>query len=128
MEHEVYSEVILDHLMNPRNVGKIDNPSGQGVAGDSECGDYVEITLKIEDDFIKDVKFMVHGCVGAISTSSVATEIVKNTHVMKAFTLSNQEILDELKGLPDEKAHCSLLAPVAIKKAILDYIKNNREK
>lgn len=128
MEDNLYSEVILDHLANPRNVGKIENPSGKGVAGDIECGDYVEITILVENDFIRDIKFLVHGCVGAISTSSVATELVKNSHIMKAFTISNEEILGELKGLPKEKEHCSLLAPVAIKKAILDYVKNNRIK
>ncbi len=126
MEDIEYSQELVDHLLNPRNVGKIEDANGKGIAGDPECGDYVEVTLRIEDDFIKDIKFLVHGCVGAITTSSVATEIVKNQHLMKAFTLSNEEVLSKLKGLPEEKSHCSLLAPVAIKKAILDYVKNNR--
>ena len=127
MNNYEYSKEILDHLLNPRNVGKIENHNGYGMAGDPECGDYLEVTILVENDFIIDIKYLVHGCVGAISTSSVASELVKGKHIMKAFTIYNEEVLEVLKDLPLEKVHCSLLGPLAIKKAILDYIKNSRQ-
>lgn len=127
MNEHLYSEEVLDHLMNPRNVGKIENCNGYGIAGDPDCGDYLEVTIQVEDDFIKDIKYLVHGCVGAISTSSIASELVKGQHIMKAFTISNDDIISGLGGLPEDKVHCSLMSPVAIKKAILDYCKNHRK-
>ncbi|SDY55758.1 nitrogen fixation protein NifU [Proteiniborus ethanoligenes] len=126
MEHNQYSQETIDHFMNPRNVGKIENPDGVGIAGDPECGDYIEITISVKDYFIKDIKFMVHGCVGAISTSSMTTELAKGKPLMAAYAISNEDVINALGGLPSEKEHCSLLGPIALKKAIVDYINKNK--
>lgn len=126
MEHNLYTQEAIEHFMNPRNVGRIENPDGQGIAGDPECGDYIEISISVENYFIKDIKFMVHGCVGAISTSSMTTELAKDKPLMAAYAISNEDIITALGGLPAEKEHCSLLGPIALKKAILDYINKNQ--
>ncbi len=120
----MYTEIAMDHFMNPRNVGTLDDANGRGSAGDPECGDYLEIAIKAENDFIKDIKFMVHGCAGAIATSSMVTEMAQGKHVMEAYALTNEDVVKALGGLPVEKVHCSLLGIVALKNAIQNYAKS----
>ncbi|GAU75694.1 iron-sulfur cluster assembly scaffold protein [Fusibacter sp. 3D3] len=117
----MYSEKVLDHFMNPRNVGMIQDPDGEGSAGDPECGDYLEITIQVEHSIIVDIKFMVHGCAGAIATSSVLTELAKGKHILVAYTINENDIVTALDHLPKEKIHCSLLGTVALRNAINDY-------
>jgi nitrogen fixation NifU-like protein len=97
------------------------------MAGDPECGDYLKIFLKVEDDFITDIKFQVHGCAGAISSSSMTTEMAKGLPIMAAFAITEHDIVNKLGGLPEEKIHCSLLGAMALKKAIVDYAQNRKK-
>lgn len=127
MEHSLYTKEALDHFMNPRNVGRIENPDGVGLTGDPACGDYVEITISVNNYFLTDIKFMVHGCAGAISTTSMTTELAKGKPLMAAYAISNEDIITALGGLPSEKEHCSLLGPIALKKAIADYVNKNKK-
>ncbi len=117
----MYSETTIDHFTNPRNVGIIDNADGIGEAGDPNCGDYLIIYINVEDYIIKDIKFKVNGCVGAISSSSMTTELAKGKPVMAAYAITKEDIVDALGGLPDEKIHCSVLGELALKKAIIDF-------
>ncbi|WP_372714196.1 Fe-S cluster assembly scaffold protein NifU [Ilyobacter sp.] len=117
-----YSEKVMDHFMNPRNVGTIENPDGYGKVGSPSCGDVMEIFLKIEDDIIKDVKFRTFGCASAIATSSISTEMILNKNVNEALQLTNKAVAEALDGLPPAKMHCSVLAEEGIKAAIEDYI------
>lgn len=125
----MYSEKVLDHFMNPRNVGEIENADGVGQVGNAKCGDIMKIFLKIEDDIIKDVKFKTFGCGAAVATSSIATEMVIGKNVDEALEITNKAVIEALDGLPPEKIHCSVLAEEAIKSAIEDYIakKDNKE-
>ncbi len=116
-----YSEKVMDHFTNPRNVGEIENADGVGVVGNAKCGDIMKIYLKIEDDIIVDCKFKTFGCGAAIATSSMATELVKGHSVSEALTLTNSAVVEALEGLPPVKVHCSVLAEEAIKTAIADY-------
>jgi len=117
-----YTEKVLDHFTNPRNVGEIEDASGVGEVGNAKCGDIMKMYLKIdENDIITDVKFKTYGCGAAIATSSVATEMIKGKSVDEALRLKNSDVVDELGGLPSVKIHCSVLAEEAIKKAIGDY-------
>lgn len=117
-----YSEKVMDHFMNPRNTGTIENPDGYGKVGSPSCGDVMEIFLKIENDIIKDVKFRTFGCASAIATSSISTEMILEKHVNEALELTNKAVAEALDGLPPAKMHCSVLAEEAIKEAIEDYI------
>jgi nitrogen fixation NifU-like protein len=117
-----YSEKVMDHFMNPRNVGTIENPDGYGKVGSPSCGDVMEIFLKIEDDIIKDVKFRTFGCASAIATSSISTEMILNKNVNEALQLTNKAVAEALDGLPPAKMHCSVLAEEGIKAAIEDYM------
>lgn len=119
----MYSEKVVDHFTNPRNVGEIENADGVGQVGNPVCGDIMKIYLKIEKDIIVDVKFKTFGCGAAIATSSMATELIKGKSVIDALELSNKEVVEALDGLPPVKLHCSLLAEEAVKAAILDYYK-----
>lgn len=123
----MYTDIAIDHFTNPRNVGSMEDADGIGMAGDPECGDYLKIFLKVEDDFITDIKFQVHGCAGAISTSSMTTEMAKGLPIMAAFAITEQDIVNKLGGLPEEKIHCSLLGAMALKKAIVDYAQNRKK-
>ncbi len=116
-----YSEKVLDHYQNPRNMGKIEDADGTGVVGNPVCGDMMMITIKVEDERIEDVKFKTFGCGAAIATSSMVTELVKGKTLEEALRVTNREVADELDGLPPIKMHCSLLAEEAIKAAIEDY-------
>ena len=118
----MYSDKVMDHFMNPRNVGEIPDASGVGEVGNAKCGDIMRIYLKINDDeVVEDAKFMTYGCGAAIATSSMATELVKGRTVEEALSLSNAAVMDALGGLPPAKVHCSVLAEEAIKAAIEDY-------
>ncbi|TDT70593.1 modular FeS cluster scaffolding protein NifU [Hypnocyclicus thermotrophus] len=118
-----YSEKVMDHFMNPRNVGVIENPDGYGKIGNASCGDMMEIFLRIEDDIIKDVKFRTFGCASAIATSSISTEMILGKKVSEALEVTNKAVAEALDGLPPQKMHCSVLAEDAIKAAIEDYLK-----
>ena len=121
----LYSEKVMDHFRNPRNVGVIENADGIGEVGNAKCGDIMKIYLKIEDGIIGDVKFETFGCGSAIASSSMATELIKGKPVSEALTLTNKAVAEALDGLPAHKLHCSVLAEEAIKKAIQDYYEKN---
>ena len=120
-----YSEKVMDHFQNPRNVGKMDNADGVGEVGNAKCGDIMKVYLKIKDDVIEDVKFNTFGCASAIATSSMATELIKGKPLKEALALTNQAVVEALDGLPPVKIHCSVLAEEAIKAAIKDYYDKN---
>ena len=120
-----YSQEVMDHFMNPRNVGEIENADGIGEVGNAKCGDIMRMYLKIENGIIKDVKFKTFGCGSAIATSSKATEMIKNKSIKEAAKITNQEVVKSLNGLPTVKIHCSVLAEQAIKKALLNYCEKN---
>jgi nitrogen fixation protein NifU and related proteins len=117
----MYNQKVMDYFMNPRNVGEIENPSGVGEVGNPKCGDIMRIYLVVEDNIIKDVKFMTFGCGSAIASSSMATELIKGKTLEEAWKITNKNVADELGGLPPIKMHCSVLAEGAIHKAINDY-------
>lgn len=119
----LYSEKVMDHFINPRNVGVIEDADGVGEVGNAKCGDIMKMYLKIEDDTIKDVKFETFGCASAIASSSMATELIKGQPVEKAMELTNKAVAEALDGLPDYKMHCSVLAEEAIHSALEDYNK-----
>lgn len=119
----MYSEKVIDHFQNPRNVGEIENADGIGQVGSPVCGDIMKIYLKIENDIIVDVKFKTFGCGAAIATSSMATELIKGKKVEEALKLTNEAVAEALDGLPPVKMHCSILAEEAVKTAIVDYYK-----
>lgn len=119
----MYSEKVIDHFTNPRNVGEIENADGVGQVGNPVCGDIMKIYLKIENDVIVDVKFKTFGCGAAIATSSIATELIKGKKIEEALALTNKAVVEALDGLPPVKLHCSVLAEEAVKSAILDYYK-----
>ncbi len=118
----MYSEKVMDHFENPRNVGKIENPDGYGKVGSPTCGDVMEIFLKIEDETIVDVKFRTFGCASAIATSSMSTEMILGKKVEEGLALTNKAVPQALDGLPPAKMHCSVLAEEAIKEAIENYL------
>ncbi len=119
----LYSEKVMDHFMNPRNVGVIENADGIGEVGNAKCGDIMRMYLKIDDEVITDVKFETFGCASAIASSSMATELIKGQRVEDALALTNKAVAEALDGLPDYKMHCSVLAEEAIQAAIEDYKK-----
>jgi len=120
-----YSEKVLDHFTNPRNVGEIPDADGVGTVGNAKCGDIMQMFLKIEDNVITDCKFKTFGCGAAIATSSMATEMIKGRTVEEALKLTNKAVVEALEGLPAVKIHCSVLAEEAVKAAIADYYKKN---
>ena len=121
----LYSEKVMDHFRNPRNVGIIEDADGIGEVGNAKCGDIMKIYLKIEDEIIVDAKFETFGCASAIASSSMATELIKGKPVSEALALTNQAVVWALDGLPAPKIHCSVLAEEAIKKALQDYCEKN---
>jgi len=123
-----YSEKVMEHFMNPRNVGNIENPDGYGKVGNPVCGDLMEMFIKVEDDIITDIKFRTFGCGSAIATSSMVTEMAKGMHVDEAMKITRGDVADELEGLPPRKMHCSNLAANALQEAIKDYKKKKAEK
>ena len=116
-----YTEQVMDHFMNPRNMGEMENPDGVGTVGNAKCGDIMRIYIKVEDNVITDVKFKTFGCGAAIATSSKATELVKGKTLDEALQITNKMVMDSLGGLPPVKVHCSVLAEEALHAAIQDY-------
>ena len=121
----MYSEKVMDHFMNPRNVGEIDNADGVGTVGNAKCGDIMRIFLKVENGIIQDVKFKTFGCGVAVATSSMATELVMGKTIQEALQVTNKAVMEALDGLPPVKVHCSLLAEQAIHAALWDYAQKN---
>ena len=119
----LYSEKVMEHFRNPRNVGVIEDADGVGEVGNAKCGDIMKMYLKIDDDIITDVKFETFGCGSAIASSSMATELIKGKPVSEAMKLTNAAVAEALDGLPDYKMHCSVLAEEAIQSALADYEK-----
>lgn len=121
----LYSEKVMDHFKNPRNVGKMEDADGIGEVGNAKCGDIMKMYLKIEDGIIVDAKFNTFGCGSAIATSSMATELIKGKSIEEALQLTNKAVVEALDGLPTHKIHCSVLAEEAVKAAIRDYYDKN---
>jgi nitrogen fixation NifU-like protein len=122
----MYSEKVLDHFNNPRNMGEIEGASGVGTVGNAKCGDIMRIFLDVdENQIIRDVKFKTFGCGAAVATSSMATELIKGKTVQEALTITNKAVMEALDGLPAAKVHCSVLAEEAIQAALWDYAKKN---
>lgn len=117
----LYSEKVMEHFRNPRNVGVIENADGVGEVGNAKCGDIMKIYLKIENDIVTDVKFETFGCGSAIASSSMATEMIRGRSIEEALELTNQAVTEALGGLPPHKVHCSVLAEEAVRAAVKDY-------
>ena len=122
-----YSEKVLEHFKNPRNVGELENPDGVGVEGNPVCGDLMEIHIQVEDDRITDIRFKTFGCGSAIAKSSMVTEMAKGKTLDEALKITRSDVANELDGLPKQKMHCSNLAADALHKAIEDYRKKQSE-
>jgi len=123
----LYSEKVMEHFRNPRNVGEIENPDGTGHVGNPVCGDIMELYIRVKNSVITDAKFKTFGCGAAIATSSMITEMIKGKSIEEALKISNHAVAEALDGLPPIKMHCSVLAEEALRSAINDYL-NNREK
>ncbi|MDD7511384.1 MAG: Fe-S cluster assembly scaffold protein NifU [Peptostreptococcaceae bacterium] len=123
----LYNETVMEHFMNPKNVGELENPDGTGVYGSPVCGDMMQIQIKVEDDIITDAKFKTFGCGSAIASSSMATSMIVGKSIDDALAITNKQIVEELGGLPAVKIHCSVLADHAIKSAIYDYAQKNNK-
>ena len=117
-----YSKKVMEHFMNPRNVGTIENPDGYGKVGNPVCGDLMEMYIKVKDDIITDIKFQTFGCGSAIATSSMVTELAKGKHADEAMEITRGDVASELDGLPPQKMHCSNLAADALHEAVKDYM------
>ena len=124
----LYSEKVMDHFRNPRNVGVIENADGVGEVGNAKCGDIMKMYLRIEDDIVQDVKFETFGCASAVASSSMATELIKGKPVSEALKLTNKAVAEALDGLPAYKMHYSVLAEEAIQSALDDYYSRHPEK
>ena len=120
-----YSKEVMDHFVNPRNVGEIEDASGIGNVGNEKCGDIMRVYLKIEDDIVTDAKFKTFGCGAAVATSSMATEMVKGKSIQEALAITNKAVTEALGGLPAVKTHCSVLAEEALQSALWDYATKN---
>ena len=123
--NSMYSEKVMEHFTNPRNVGEIENADGIGEVGNAKCGDIMKMYLKIDGDIVKDIKFKTFGCGSAIASSSMATELIKGKTIDEVMKLTNKSVVEALDGLPPVKVHCSVLAEQAVKAALLDYSKKN---
>ena len=121
----LYTETVMDHFANPRNMGSIENADGVGEVGNAKCGDIMKIYLRIKDGIIEDVKFETFGCASAIDSSSISTEMIKGKTLEEALKVTNKEVVEKLGGLPPHKIHCSVLAEEAIKSAVKDYYDKN---
>ena len=125
--YTLYNQTVMEHFMNPRNMGDIKDADGVGEVGAAACGDIMKISLKIKDGKIEDARFKTFGCGSAIASSSMATELIKGRSIDEAMSFSNQEVVDALGGLPPVKIHCSVLAEEALKAALEDYLKKHPE-
>lgn len=120
-----YSDKVMEHFMNPRNVGEIENASGVGMVGNAKCGDIMKVYIDVENNVIKDAKFKTFGCGAAIATSSMATELIKGKTIQQALEITNKVVMEALDGLPAVKVHCSCLAEEALHAALWDYAQKN---
>lgn len=120
-----YSEKVMEHFSNPRNVGEIENASGVGVVGNVKCGDIMKVYLDIDGDVVKDAKFKTFGCGAAVATSSMATELIIGKTIQQALEITNKSVMEALDGLPPVKVHCSCLAEEALQAALWDYAQKN---
>ncbi len=127
-DYTLYNEKVMDHFLNPRNLGDLSDADGVGEVGAAACGDIMKISLKIKDGRIEDARFKTFGCGSAIASSSMATELIKGRTVEEAMSFSNQEVVNALGGLPPVKIHCSVLAEEALKAALEDYLRKHPEK
>ena len=118
-----YNDLVIDHFTNPRNVGELENPDGRVVVGDPSCGDQMMVSLKISDNRIVDIKFKSYGCPGAIATSSMMTELAKGKTIDEALTLTDDDVVIALGGIPEKKKHCSLMGVTGLQEALEDYLK-----
>lgn len=125
--YTLYNPTVMDHFMNPRNMGDLKDADGVGEVGAAACGDIMKISLRIKDGRIEDARFKTFGCGSAIASSSMATELIKGRTIEEALKFSNEEVVDALGGLPPVKIHCSVLAEEALKAALEDYVKRNPE-
>jgi nitrogen fixation NifU-like protein len=125
--YTLYNQTVMEHFMNPRNMGDLKDADGVGEVGAAACGDIMKISLKIKDGKIEDARFKTFGCGSAIASSSMATELIKGRSIDEAMNFSNQEVVDALGGLPPVKIHCSVLAEEALKAALEDYLKKHPE-
>ncbi|MCR4403642.1 MAG: iron-sulfur cluster assembly scaffold protein [Firmicutes bacterium] len=123
-----YNEKVLEHFLNPRNVGEIPDADGVGMIGDPSCGDYLKIFIKVDNGRLVDVKFKLYGCPAAIGTTSVTTELAMGRTLAEAYQISDEDVLKALGGLPDQKIHCSVLGPAALRLAILDCISKAKKR
>jgi len=121
-----YTEKVMEHFMNPRNVGKMEDADGMGKVGNPQCGDIMQIFIKVKDNVITDIRFLTMGCGAAIAASSVTTEMVKGKTIEEALNITNKDVISALGGLPSEKLHCSVLAEEGIRAAIEDYLKRKK--
>ena len=121
----LYTDIVMDHFMNPRNVGSIENADGVGEVGNARCGDIMKIYLRVKDGVVEDVKFETFGCGSAIASSSMATEMIRGKTIEAALAVTNKDVVDALGGLPAHKLHCSVLAEEAVKAAVKDYYDKN---
>jgi len=117
----LFSNKVMDHFINPRNAGAMDDPDGEGCSGDPDCGDHLIIYIKVRNKKIDDIRFLVYGCVAAIATSSMTTELAKGKTLDDALKITDEDVIMALGDLPDNKVHCSLLGPTALKRAIENY-------
>jgi len=124
---DIVNAAFYDHFVNPRNVGVVEDPDGVGKRGDPDCGDFLVVTIKVEDEAIADIRFLCKGCSAAIATSSAMTELVKGERLDTAMRVTPAMIEEEVGGLPEEKRHCSLLGADALKEAVADYVSRKEE-
>lgn len=127
MENFNYSQKVMEHFMNPRNVGEMEDPDGVGTVGNPMCGDVMRLYIKVEGDRIVDARFKTFGCAAAVATSSMVTEMVKGKTIEEALKISNRAVAEALDGLPPIKMHCSVLAEEALKAAIEDYTRRSKD-
>lgn len=123
---QMYNDKVMEHFINPKNVGEIENADGTGQVGSAACGDIMKIDIKVEDNVIVDVKFKTYGCGAAVASSSVATEMIIGKTIEEALKFTNKDLIEEIGGLPSEKIHCSVLAEEALQAAIQDYKEKNK--
>jgi nitrogen fixation protein NifU and related proteins len=123
---QMYNDKVMEHFINPKNVGEIENADGSGQVGSAACGDIMKIDIKVEDNVIVDVKFKTYGCGAAVASSSIATEMILGRTIEEALKFTNQDLIEEIGGLPSEKIHCSVLAEEALQAAINDYKEKNK--
>ncbi|AOR24151.1 iron-sulfur cluster assembly scaffold protein [Clostridium taeniosporum] len=125
MFDEQYSDIVMNHFMCPRNMGVINNSNGEGTNGDPKCGDYLNIYIRVENNVIEDISFLVYGCPASVATSSMTTELAKKKTLEEALKITEDNVIDALGGLPENKKHCSNLGVTALRNAINNYCKDN---